>query len=288
MSRPAAILLAIGCALGATEALAWWWMHPAPAGIGQPVLCYRPGMRDRGSLIEDGGSQIAARSPEPKAPAPAPPALNDPQSPIPDPQSASIQNSKSIIQHSKPSPLTPLPGVYEQSAPMLRCSGGQVFHTHYGDSIGLHLAFFEWNRTDTGSVLEAFRHMPEACLGSLGLTMVTKGRPLIYQVNGEPISFDHTVFREPGQGRGAAGPGPLVHAFRAVWVAGMPAANARDGLAGDRIHRLRTIRLKSALARFRPSHARVIQGAVRGATNADDAWQAFENTMLADLEFETR
>ncbi len=40
--RPVPIILATVLALGVTEALAYWWMHPAPAGLGQPVLCYRP------------------------------------------------------------------------------------------------------------------------------------------------------------------------------------------------------------------------------------------------------
>jgi hypothetical protein len=100
------------------------------------------------------------------------------------------------------------------------------------------------------------------------------------------LLFDHTIFRDPGQGGGSWIPSPPVHAFRAVWVSGLPTADARKGLASDKFDRLRTIRFKSALTRFRPSHARVIQGTVRGAANAQAAWQAFEQTMLDDLKFE--
>ena len=83
---------------------------------------------------------------------------------------------------------------------MLRCTGGQVLHTQLDNTIGLHLAFFEWDGADTGSVLEAFRHMPEACMGSIGMTFVSKEKSISYPVGGETLIFDHTIFREPGKG----------------------------------------------------------------------------------------
>lgn len=164
---------------------------------------------------------------------------------------------------------------------MLRCSSGQVFHAQLDDSLGLHLAFFEWDDTDTGSVLEAFRHMPEACMGSIGMTLVSHEKPIRYKVGNESLVFDHTIFRESG-----AALGPQVHAFRAIWVAGMADSNARQGIGGDEFDHLRTIRLKSAVTRFRPSHARVIQAAVRSAATGEAAWSAFEHAMLKDLKFQ--
>jgi hypothetical protein len=268
---------------------------------------------------------------------------------------------------------------------MLRCTSGEVFHVRIHDNASLHGAFFEWDGTDTGSVLEAFRHMPEACMGAIGMQLVSKEKPILYQVgldrragrdsaNGaasermaedrsqrsdargqeevaasssapssdpkskiknlsrhsaatpdqdskispsssssdhststphadgdksarrgrralpvptaQSLIFDHTVFRDPGQAKGPLVPGPLVHAFRAVWVAGRSSADARHGLDGREFDQLRSIRLHSALTRFRPSHARVIQGAVRGLHSPEAAWQAFEQHMLRDLTFE--
>ncbi len=204
---------------------------------------------------------------------------------------------------------------------MLRCSGGQVMHARLDDSSGIHLAFFEWDGTDTGSVLEAFRHMPEACMGSIGMKLVERAPVRTFVVRGQgtnvhgradkqksainnqqspispsspstlnsqlstspPLLFDHTVFREGG---GLTGLGSPIHAFRAVWVSGVSAADARKGLRGDEFDRLRTIRLKSAIDRFRPAHARVIQGAVRGIADPDLAWHAFESAMLKDLSFQ--
>lgn len=262
MSRPTLIILAIVLSLGATEAMAWWWMHPAPAGLGQPVLCYRP--------------QVGrARRAHPLVAKDAPPNSESERGA----SISSIQNPSSTY--------TPLPEIYAKSAPMLRCSSGQVFHVKLDPDISLHLAFFEWNASDTGSVLEAFRHMPEACLGSLGMTLVSIEPTIPYQVGTETLIFDHSIFREPGSmGNTASTISPLVHAFRAVWVSNLPAANVRQGLYGDTFdHNLRTIRFKSALTRFRPAHARVAQGAVRGTSSGDDAWNAFQSAMLADLTF---
>ena len=270
-SSSLASLSAIVLALGATEALAYWWMHPVPAGLGQPVLCYRPLAKGHNVVanpekIADAQAGIAAGNSAPSGSSLPTPDLRPPTSDSP----------------------TPLPEVYAKAAPMLRCSSGQVLHVTLEDDISLHLAFFEWDATDTGSVLEAFRHLPEACMGSIGMTLVAKEAPIPYQVGTETLIFDHTVFREPRLTGGAAALGPQLHAFRAVWVSGTTAANARDGLAGKSFDHLRAIRLDSALTRFRPAYARVIQGAVRGAANGDAAWLAFHAAMLSDLHMQTR
>ena len=300
--HPISIIGLLLLALGAVEGSAYWWMHPAPAGRSQPVLTYRPVGLDRRAGRDSASDAQSQGTAEANAPASLPN------------QKSKIINHQSTISSSLPSSLTPLPDIYAKAAPMLRCSSGQVFHVQLDDTLGLHLAFFEWDGTDTGSVLEAFRHMPEACMGSIGMKLIQKAPPRSYVVRtqetgdrdqqmpgAEPnsklkiqnsklatqsLSFDHTIFRESGQGGGLAGSGSLVHAFRAVWVSGLSHADARQGLGGDDFDRLRTIRLKSALTRFRPTHARVIQGAVRGAANADAAWHAFEQTMLKDLAFE--
>ncbi len=78
--------------------------------------------------------------------------------------------------------ITPLPELYTQSAPMLRCTGGKVWHVQQNETVGLHLAFFEWDGTDTGSVLEAFRHAPEACMGSIGMKLISREKPITYIV----------------------------------------------------------------------------------------------------------
>ncbi len=275
--HPAPIILATVLALGAAEAVAYWWMHPTPAGLGQPVLCYRPQANGHNALatpqqIADAQADIAAGNSTPPTSN-----LRPPTSDLRPPTSDSPSST-----------FTPLPEVYAKSAPKLRCTSGQVFHVKRSADIGLHLAFFEWDATDTGSVLEAFRHLPDACMGSIGMTLMSREPPLPYQVGSESLIFDHTVFREPGLPGGITPLASQVHAFRAVWVSGLSAADARTGLAGNSLDHLRTIRFKSALTRFRPTYACVIQGAVRGATSPDAAWLAFQDAMLSDLRMATR
>lgn len=235
---------------------------------------------------------------------------------VPDPQSRNTENGK---RKTSPFSFTPLPDLYSEAASMLRSTAGQVVLARDDElGVSLHLAFLEWDGTDTGSTLEAFRHPPEACMGSIGLTLVANHPPRTFTVDGRPLVFEHAVFREGG-GRGpalrmpAAGgrsselapgasllpqprttdnrqpttfPARTVHAFRAVWVAGLPPTTPTDTILGTPLADLRTLRLRCAAHRFRPAHARVVQGAVRGAPNADRAWQAFHDTLLADLRFE--
>jgi hypothetical protein len=363
-------IIAIVLALGAIEGLAYWWMNPPPAATGEPVLAYRPSRSVgvsptsempkatdkelsvvRGRLSEKEMSEQDESAPT----APDSSSSTAHRSPITDHFSTAHavlsaealakedgDKSAGCVNPALPVPtdhsptFTPLPALYRQAAPMLRCSGGEVLRVDTADdNLTLHLAWFEWDGTDTGSVLEAFRHMPEACMGSIGMKLVSKEKPIPYTVglalragplaaNGaesqatgivdrrseivddpafssDPKStihdpqparsgdgrrqstisllFDHTIFREPG----ASGLVPPVHSFRAVWVAGMHQADARRGIGGRELDRLRGIRLKAAATRYRPPRACVVQGTVRGALSADAAWRAFEQHMLRDL-----
>jgi hypothetical protein len=119
------------------------------------------------------------------------------------------------------------------------------------------------------------------------MKIVSEEPPITYQIDGSALTFGHTIFREPEpeQGGGLGFPAPLVHAFRAVWVADRPATHARKGAFGESLDQLRSIRLRCALHRDRPAHARVIQGAVHGAPNSAAAWQAFEEAMLRDVKW---
>lgn len=258
MSSPIAIIATIAIALGAVEGMAYWWMHPAPAGLGQPVLVYRP--EERSQATGDGGQQdVEAQDPAQSS---------NSSSPISDSQRFSVSAFSST--------LTPLPAVVDSALPTLRCSTGTAARIDRDDGVTVHLAFFEWNLADSTNVLEAFKHLPEECMGSIGMTLTAHQPPRSYQVGGETLWFDHTVFRDSV--------GATVHAFKGTWVSG---ANSLlgDGFRGG-VDQWRQIRWKSALKRFYPAHARVAQGAVRGIPNPDRAWQAFESAMLKDLIFQ--
>ena len=248
MPRSVAIIGSMVLAFGAVEALAWWWTHPTPAGRGQAVLGYRPEIRTQ---EQADGQQIPGENP------------------------SSIQNPKFKIQNSISSSITPLPEIVAQSQPSLRCSTGTAARIDREDGVTIHLAFFEWDLADTRDVLEAYKHLPEQCLGAIGMKLVENRPARTYQVGTEAIAFDHSVFRDRA--------GVLVHSFKGVWVSGM------SRLIGDGFpigsDQWRNLRLKAALHRFHPAYSRVAQGAVRGIPNPDLAWVAFENAMLKDLSF---
>jgi hypothetical protein len=322
MRRPILTIAVIVCLLGAVEATAYWWMHPAPAGLGQPVLVYRPGVVKELSVVRGQSSEKESSENSELAA-----------------QSASLASLSTINPQLSTSSLTPLPEVVAAALPSLRCSTGTAARIDRDDGATIHLAFFEWDLADSTNVLEAFKHLPDECMGSIGMTLIEKRAPRSYVVGGQrtgsggpetadrgaevgdqrgadagaqstspssqqntknedqtilrsssslstinsqlstsstTLVFDHTVFRDPA--------GVIIHAFKGTWVSG--ASNLLgDGLRGG-ADQWRQIRWKSALKRFRPAHARVAQGAVRGIPNPDFAWEAFEAAMIADLRFQ--
>ena len=306
--RPVPIILAIVLALGATEGLAYWWMHPAPAGLGQPVLCYRPQARGQRSevsgqnadralvnseKIADAQAGMAAGNSAPSGSSSPPAALRPPTSDLRPPPSdlrpptSDLRPPTSALRpptsdlrpptSDLPSATTTqLPEVVAKSLPSLHCSTGTAARIDLDDGVTIHLAFFEWELADATSVLEAYKHLPDQCMGSIGLTLIQHQPPRSYQVEGESLSFDHTIFRDPR--------GVIIHAFKGTWVSGASSLLG-NGLRGGE-DQWRQLRWRSALHRFRPAHARVAQGAVRGIPNPDAAWLAFADAMLGDLKFE--
>lgn len=117
------------------------------------------------------------------------------------------------------------------------------------------------------------------------MKLVAEKPPESFQINGVTLTFDHTVFQDPGSSGALGAPEPLIHAFRAIWVSDIAGADARQGVMGTPLDQLRSLRLKCALTRYRPAYARIIQGAVRGAPSAGAAWAAFQAAMLNDLRW---
>ena len=220
--------------LGTIEGFARWWMHPGPAGLGEPVLVYRPGSETRLDR----------------------PAADDAES---------SQPSSSIT--------TPLPEIVAKAMPSLRCSTGTAARIEEVDGTTVNLAFFEWNLADSTNVLEAFKHLPDECMGSIGMKLTAHLPVRNYQVDDQDLGFDHSVFRDPS--------GSIVHTFKATWVSGSSSLLDKGFRGG--VDQWNQIRWKAGLKRFHPAYACVAQGAVRGIPNPDLAWLAFENAMLKDL-----
>ena len=186
--------------------------------------------------------------------------------------------------------ITTMPELYRKAAPMLRCTSGDVLHMALDDEqrVGIHIAWFAWDHTDAGSVLEAFRHPPTDCMGSIGMKLVSHEPPIPYTIGDQTLLFDHSIFQEHGSSTNPLLPTPPVHTFRAVWVGGLSSADASSKFDRQSLKNLRSIRFRAAISRQRPPHARVIQGAVRGTTSTAEAWRTFEQAILQHVTVETR
>jgi hypothetical protein len=115
-------------------------------------------------------------------------------------------------------------------------------------------------------------------MGHIALKLIERRPPHVYQVDGENLTFEHSVFRDSN--------GSIVHAFKCTWVSGT------SNLLGNGVRRgmaqWHQLHLEAARHRFRPAYARVAQGAVGGIHNPDQVWAAFQAAMLGDPTFETR
>ncbi len=226
--------------LAAIEGMAYWWMNPAPTGMLQAKLVYSPKKPSQsGELGDKSGEDRSNVSPEVHT-------------------------------------ITPLPEVVSSTLAILHCSTGVVARLDQANGVVIHLAFFEWNSVDSTSVLEAYKHLPDECMGSIGMELLEKLPPRFYVVGGEKLLFDHTVFRDPV--------GRVIHAFKGTWVSG--ASNLIGTSFRGGADQWRAIRFKAGLYRFRPAYARVAQGAVRGISDPQLAWEAFEKAMLGDLSMQ--
>jgi hypothetical protein len=317
MPRPIYIILAVLLALGAIEGIAYWWMNPAPAGLGEPVLVYRPsrsvGVAPTSEMPKATDKELSVargRLSEEEMSEQDEPAPTDPSLP---PSTCDVGSSTFDV----PSSFTLLPDLVSRSMPSLRCSAGIAARIDRPNGATVHLAFFEWNLADSTNVLEAFKHLPDECMGSIGMTLVKKRPPRTYLVrNQETGNRARGSAGVPPASQGSADDtaqssstnlqspisnlssstlsfdhtefrdpsGKTIHAFKGVWVSGA------SGLLGDGIRgggeQWNQIRWRAALKRFRPAYARVAQGAVRGIPNPDLAWEIFEQSMLQDLTFE--
>jgi hypothetical protein len=171
-----------------------------------------------------------------------------------------------------------LPELLEQSIRTLKCSTGSVSRLIRDDGVSIHFAYFEWDSSAHQiSPLEAFKHLPEQCLGSIGMKLVRDYGNHQVVVEGVPLNFKHLLF-ESAMGR-------PVHSFKAVSVTGATSLTS-DGSQGG-FEEWRELRWKAAMLRFKPSRVAVFQGAVHDVTSPNHAWGIFRERIIPDLILES-
>jgi len=169
--------------------------------------------------------------------------------------------------------------VYGDVQPSLHCSSGWISDVGTEDGPEARVSFFRWDSTDTVNTLEAFKHLPEQCMGAIGMRLENIHPTRELETSGGLLYFDSTQFRPQDGGR-------AVHIFKCVWVGGFPDSNLRDdALMGKDGQELRQLRLAAAAARFRPRHTRIIMGGVFGMPTEELAWKRFEKMIRGQIRW---
>lgn len=175
--------------------------------------------------------------------------------------------------------LTLDPESFDEVRPALRCNDGWLGTVGEDQGRrGLRAGWFAWDARDTGSVLEAFKHKPEQCMGAIGWQLARHHEARVHEWTGGHLTFDVTEFLDRSRNGGT------LHVYKAVWVSSPLGVTARGGIEGlGSSANLRKLRLATALHRFRPEHARVVMGVVSGEAAEADAWARFRDEVLAGL-----
>lgn len=168
--------------------------------------------------------------------------------------------------------------VYDDVAPSLHCNGGWISDVGSEEDLIGRVSFFQWDSTNTGNTLEAFKHLPEQCMGSIGMHLEEIHPTRELGTAAGTLHFDSTQFRPQGGGR-------TVHIFKCVWVSGFPESTLRGDLLGSNGQELRQLRLAAAVSRFQPQHTRIIMGGIFGMPTEELAWKRFKNTIHSQLRW---
>lgn len=163
--------------------------------------------------------------------------------------------------------------------PLLHCSDGWIGGRDFEDGRGMHISYSEWNPGQAGAPTHALIHMPEQCMGAIGMVFEESLPPREFALpNGEELVFDVTRFSTPGP------PFEKLFVFKAVWIEGAEGVNLRNGIFGGGGSDLRRYRVEAAKHRFSPSHSRVIMGTFEHVEGVDEAWERFQTFVLSRLE----
>ncbi len=172
-----------------------------------------------------------------------------------------------------------IPQAYDDVKDQLFCSNGWMGNLGAGGDPVVRLGWFEWDKAGSTNTLEAFKHLPESCMGSAGMKLQKIHKPRVYGEGDRTMVFDSTYYQPPGGGM-------AVYTFKAVWVSGRPGMNLRsDVIDGLNMNSLRTLRFSIAKHRFSPVRTRVMLGSVSGLPTEELAWKWFRQECLEKIHW---
>lgn len=173
---------------------------------------------------------------------------------------------------------------YEKAREQLMCSDGWIGSVGGDNAPRVDLSWVEWDHQNTANTLEAFRHLPEECMGSIGMVQEKVYPPREAGTGERRMVFDSSQFRSQHGG-------PAMYVFKTVWVSGTGAMSLRGEFLGfdlGTINRSRgAIRMASALHRFKPDYTRVFMAGVTGLPSEELAWRHFSREILPQIQWTT-
>ncbi len=172
------------------------------------------------------------------------------------------------------------PEQFDQVKGELLCTGGWIGRQGGGAVPLTQLVWIEWDRAGTRNTLEAFRHLPEQCMGSVGMKLEREFPQRSLGSGDQRLVFDSTLFR-PLRG------GPAMHVFKAVWVSGRVGASLRENILETKSQNLFGLRLATAIHRFKPEQTRVLMAGVIGLPSEELAWKFFSREILRQIQWTT-
>lgn len=145
------------------------------------------------------------------------------------------------------------------------------------DNGKVNVNYIEWDQAKKGGLSHALGHAPEVCMSGVGdgVEAFLAERSII--VDSEKLVFDATQFRDEE--------GEPLFVYKLVWVSKMKARNMVQ--RKDRVWETRLERVKMAMNRQYPDHARTLMLGVFGAEDEQQAWELVEEHVLGDLSFVT-
>jgi hypothetical protein len=133
----------------------------------------------------------------------------------------------------------------------------------------LTVLYLEWDRIASGPAMGFAAHPAEECNTGLGYRFLGISPNRVYESpGGTALRFDCTRFVDLS--------GKPLFMFKIAWIQGVGAWQMRD----EGQHRIE--RLRRSLVR-RTGAARILQGGVFGARDADHAWRIFRERVLDQL-----
>lgn len=168
-------------------------------------------------------------------------------------------------------------GGMEEIKKSLSCDTGLrgVIRGRYGSVVSV--GFFEWNDSQSTRVSEVLAHMPEVCMGMVGVNLEEMFPSRRVSFGDFELIFDATRFR--------GADGKPIFIFKAPWIDGVRELDLRRGPHSGivKVDDQRMFRLESVKRRYSPRYARVLMGGVHGATTVDEAWEIFSEAVLKDV-----